>query len=548
LTELKEPVVQKSKRPLELVAVSRSLENWGGLLLGHRWLLGLLICLFVVESRLYTVKRFGVQEPYMDSFSEVYDYKPAVQGDWGLVLANSLRPNNEHRIVLTRWTNIGLFLLDGEKWDLLSEACFNAVLAGLLAAALLLGVGRYFTGRAFLFFAFLLVLAFGLPVSYENIIWGFQSQHFYFLLFSVVAISCTVGVEPLSRVSWIGLLAGALSCLTLASGFFGLVSILVVFGLMALRREYRSRGLALTAIICLLLLVATMPLLFGVPSDPSYRARSAVQFLSALAGNLAWPNIEPSLRGFGILIQLPFLALTLAALVRSQALPRSSYVIVGLGVFNAMIAVTLAYARGAYVPYVRYFDYNALNLVVNGAALLELGRLGLFPQVTSVWKRILFLGWVAAATAGCWLLAGQAWNHGLPDRKAELINERRAIHTFLRTHDPEVLASPDLNGTFPFDEKYAKVTASWLSDPDIYRFLPNAMKPEFGLLDNHEFLSEIRRGVLRRSDFFLVGVSLLIALVAGAMLFADRSTRDFLPTLRDWMRERWIWIQHTLTP
>lgn len=548
MSELKEPLVEKRKRPFELVALGQILANCGGFLLRHRWLLGLLVCLFVLESRFYTIKRFGVQEPFMDSFGETQDYLPVVKWDWLSVWANSLRPNSEHRIILTRWTNIGLFLLDGEKWDLLNEACFNAVIAGVLAAALLAGVGRYFTGVAFLFFAFLVVLAFGLPISYENILWGFQSQHFYFLLFSVVAISCTVGVKPLSRVSWIGLLAGAVSCLTLASGFYGLFSILSVFGLMALRREYRSRGLALTAIIGLLLLITAMPLLFGVPSDPSYRARSVVQFFWALAGNLAWPNIEPSHRVFGILIQLPFLALTLAALVRSKALPRSSYVVVGLGIFDAMIAVTLAYARGAYVPYVRYFDYNALNLVVNGAALLELGRLGLFPRVSSIWKRILFLGWTTAATAGCWLLAGQAWNHGLPDRKAELVHEQSAIHTFFRTHDPEVLASPDLNGTFPFRGEYAKVTASSLSDPDVYRFLPNAMKPELGLLDNHEFLSEIRRGALRRSDFFIVGVSLLIALVAGAMLFANRSTRDFFYTLRNWARERWIWIQHTLTP
>ena len=83
-------------------------------MLRHRWLLGLLICLLVVESRFYTIKRFGVQEPYMDSFGEIDHYRPIVKNDWALVLANSLRPNNEHRIVLTRGTNIELFLLDAK--------------------------------------------------------------------------------------------------------------------------------------------------------------------------------------------------------------------------------------------------------------------------------------------------------------------------------------------------------------------------------------------------------------------------------------------------
>jgi len=198
-----------------------------------------------------------------------------------------------------------------------------------------------------------------------------------------------------------------------------------------------------------------------------------------------------------------------------------------------MIAVTLAYARGAYVPYVRYFDYNALNLVVNGTALLELGRLQLFPRISSVWKKVMFLSWTAAAMVGCWVLAGQAWNHALPLRKAELINQRSAIQTFFRTHDPDVLASPDLKGVFPFQGEYAKATAASLSDPEAYRFLPNAMKPELSQLDNREPLSEVRRGILRRSDYFLVGVSVLIALVAAAMLLADRSIRALLLNPRD---------------
>jgi hypothetical protein len=533
LSELKAPYVQKSESLSHQVPVRQTFESRVGFFLRHRWLLGLLVCFFVVESRFYTIKRFGVQEPFMDSFSEIFDYKVAEQGDWVSVLEYSLRPNSEHRIVLTRLTNTGLFLVNGEKWDLLTEACFNAILAGLLAVTFFVGVGRYFSGLAFSFFAFLLVLAFGLPISYENIIWGFQSQHFYFILFSIAAISCVVGVKPLSRVSWFGLLAGALSCLTLASGFFGLLSVLAVSGLMAMRREYRSRSLAFTAFICVLLLIAAIPLVIGLPSDPSYRAHSLKQFVWSLAGNLAWPNIGPSLRGFGLLIQLPFLALTVAAVVRSQALPRSSYVIVGLGIFNAMIAVTLAYARGAYVPYVRYFDYNAFNLVVNGTALLELGRLGLFPRLSNGWKRIIFLGWVIAAVAGCWVLAGQAWNHDLPERKAELLHEQSAIRALFRTRDPKILASPDLKRTFPFTAENAELVASWLTDPDAYRFLPNAMKPELCSLDNREPLSEVRRAVLGRSGYFLTGVSVLMALVAVAVFLADRSIRALLLNLRE---------------
>ena len=139
----------------------RGLGNRLWRLLRNRYTLALLVCLFVINARLYTIKRFGVQEPFMDSFSEVHDYKWVAENDYGAIWRHALELHNEHRIVLTRWTNVGLFLLNHEKWDLLVEACLNAMLAGLIVAALFAGLGRYFHGRQFVFFAFLLFLSFG---------------------------------------------------------------------------------------------------------------------------------------------------------------------------------------------------------------------------------------------------------------------------------------------------------------------------------------------------------------------------------------------------
>src|ERR1700740_806655 len=106
----------------------------------------------------------------MDSFSEVHDYKAVAENDYGAVWRHALELHNEHRIILTRWTNVGLFVLNREKWDLLAEACLNAILAGLIVAALFVVLGRYFQGQRFAFFAFLLFLSFGLPLACENIL------------------------------------------------------------------------------------------------------------------------------------------------------------------------------------------------------------------------------------------------------------------------------------------------------------------------------------------------------------------------------------------
>jgi len=106
----------------------------------------------------------------MDSFSEVHDYKAAAENNYGAIWQHAFQLHNEHRIVLTRWTNVGLFVLNQGKWDLLVEACLNAILAGLVVAALFAGLGRYFEGLRFVFFAFLLLLSLGLPLACENIL------------------------------------------------------------------------------------------------------------------------------------------------------------------------------------------------------------------------------------------------------------------------------------------------------------------------------------------------------------------------------------------
>jgi hypothetical protein len=462
----------------------------------------------------------------MDSFSEMQDYKAAAENNYGAIWQHAFQLHNEHRIVLTRLTNVSLFVLNQGKWDLLVEACLNAILAGLVVAALFAGLGRYLDGQRFVFFAFLLLLAFGLPMACENILWGFQSQHFYFILFSVIAISCLVSANAGAISWWIGLGTGILACLTLGSGFYGLLAVLATCAVMALRREYRGRSLALTSGVCLALLLMNLPGLIGVQSEPEFKAHSLFQFVISLVLNLSWPNVAWSQFWTFLVIQLPGVALGVAIVRRREALPKSSYVILGLAIWNLLIMLTLAYLRGVKMPFVRYYDYNAFNVVVNGAALLELSRLGLFPAVPNSARVALFAGWFALVGLGCCQLLTEAWNQTLPARKGELIEERFAVRDLFRTGDASVLSSPALKGIFPFTQQYAAYTASLLRDPEIYRFLPNQMKPGLEFSPDNESVSKLGRLLLRRSDFVLAGVFLLLTASFGCSLFPGQLHRD----------------------
>jgi hypothetical protein len=488
--------------------------------------LAFLVCLLVINVRLFTIKRFGVQEPFMDSFSEVHDYKSVAENDYGAIWRHALELHNEHRIILTRWTNVGLFVLNQGKWDLLVEACLNAILAGLIAAALFVGLGRYFHGLQFVFFAFLLLLSFGLPIACENILWGFQSQHFYFILFSVLAISCLVTAKAGSLFWWIGLVAGILACLTLGSGFYGLLAVLVTCVVMSLRRGYRTRSLMFTSAICFVLLLMNLPGVIGVQSEPESKAHSLLQFVTSLALNLSWPNVTWYQLWSVLVIQLPSFTLAVAIVCRRETLPKSSCVILGLAVWNLLIMVTLAYLRGAYTPYVRYYDYNAFNIVVNGAALLELSRLRLFPAVPDTARMALFAGWSAVVILGCCQLFTEAWNQSLPMRKGDLIEERFAVRDLFRTGDVSVLTAPALKGIFPFTQRYAAYTATLLRDPEIYRCLPNQMKPGLEYTPDNEPMSKLGRLLLRRSDFAMVAVFLLLAASFGCSLLPGQMHRD----------------------
>ena len=176
----------------------------------------------------------------MDSFSEIQDYKAAEEGRLDKVFEHSISFHIEHRIFLTRWLNVGLFFANQERWDLLMQACVNAGLAGLCVLALIRGFGAHFVDSWYWLFGGLTTACFALPTAYENMLWGFQSQHFFFILFSVLAIPLVIRSGPLSGAWWLGIGSAACSCLSLGSGFYAPLTLVSISLLMILRRRYRQ--------------------------------------------------------------------------------------------------------------------------------------------------------------------------------------------------------------------------------------------------------------------------------------------------------------------
>jgi hypothetical protein len=207
----------------------------------------------------------------MDGYGEIWDMVSAVAGDFHQVFDNSLRPNNEHRIFFTHWMNVGLFLVNHRSWDLLLEASVNAFLSGAIAFVLLTLFRQRYGPLQRLAFGFILAFCFAIPFAYENILWGFQSHHFFFILFSIIAIYYLI-CSPILSPAWLfGFLRSVAACFSLGSGFYAALAIVGASLVAWTRRDNWTREWLILALVCLLTVLANLPFIPKVPSELSCR-------------------------------------------------------------------------------------------------------------------------------------------------------------------------------------------------------------------------------------------------------------------------------------
>jgi hypothetical protein len=307
---------------------------------------------------------------------------------------------------------------------------------------------------------------------------------------------------------------------------------------MAFRERYRRAPLWITLVAAFLIGGLYFATLVNVQSPREYRADSVRRFIEALFGNLSWPMSWPNLGGglawLSVLMWMPWIVLVVAALLRRRAIPRSSYCVIAIGLWSLAVMVTLSYLRGKYSPYVRYFDYNTVNVVANAAAIGELVRLKLYPRVASSVKSGLFGAWMAMVMIGLAQLSHVTMSDFLRARRNELLTERRAINRFLETNDADVLKGPDLHGIVPFREPFSSVLADQLRDPQIQKFLPKEMASNKIENKSRGPLTLFSRFILRHSTKLWLGSILLIVVLAVRQISGAFDAARLFST--DWWR------------
>ena len=176
------------------------------------------VLLVVFGARLLMIAKCGAAHPFSDEWVAVGErvLKPLTEGTAGP--ATFLRPQNEHRLLLTHLSSAALLVANGWQWDLRIGMVFNAAaqagIASLLFCAADSLIARRFARPAF---ALAAVAFFALPYAWINAVVAFSSQYSLHVLCSLLAIYWLSSAESNRRLA-VGSLFGLLSILTVGSG------------------------------------------------------------------------------------------------------------------------------------------------------------------------------------------------------------------------------------------------------------------------------------------------------------------------------------------
>ncbi len=417
---------------------------------------------FVLGVKLAIIAIYGNATPYWDQWdAEAYKlYRPLLEGS--LHWIDLFAAHNEHRILTTRLLHLVLLELNGKVWNPILQMQVNAVIHVASLSVLLCYLSKAFSlSNKTALFIFSAIL-FAIPFGWENTLAGFQTQFYFLLLFSFVFLWAMSAYQTYSLNWWLGVMAGGLCLVTLASGALTVLAgslILVIRRLLAKDKE----GVAISAIALLIVLaMVAISLTPSIAGHATLKAQSVPQFLKALAIVLSWPANKIGL----VIIQIPVLLLVLRIFFKKeyQAAPYFFIVAVTLWLFGQFISI--AYGRAVAVTSSRYLDLFAIGLVINFAALIIMLSQANIKHQFSYGLGIAV--WLMTVTFGFSMSAGKL-SEDLQERAKQGLEQEKNVRAYLCSGDIIHLQNkPFLFVPYPNPE----ILKSLLDNPAIRSVLP----------------------------------------------------------------------------
>ncbi|MEO6996176.1 MAG: hypothetical protein ABI273_21415, partial [Lacunisphaera sp.] len=421
---------------------------------------------FVFFVRAWLIKVWGSPLPFWDQWDAeaIGLYAPFRNGT--LRWQDLFRAHNEHHILLTRVTDLALFVAYG-GWNPWAQLLVNAILHALTAAVLAMLFWNTppprREGNAALILG--LTVLFAATCGWQNALYGFQSGVYFSNLLSVIAIAGLCGSASFGRNWWIGLVSAGLAFFSNAGGILAAVAALAV-GLLSLG-ENRRRTSSWAA-LGLIAGIVGLALLTGgsIPQHAIFHARTATNFLAVLAHCLAWPWVNNGL--YFLVMQLPLVWLVLTRSREKKPLTRSENCALALGFFGFLQAAAIAYSRGGVLsefrPLSRYQDPLLLGIVGQLVAMIIL-----FSSRIR-WIRIAGLIWCAVAMAGLIMLTETNFTLHLPFKRLQDRANLAIVRSYAATHDPAAFTrDPNFSGPHPNPRVVQRV----IDDPLLRSTLPS---------------------------------------------------------------------------
>lgn len=435
-------------------------------------------CLFgvVLGLKWATFDRFGSAMPNWDQWDAEGLELLAPWFEHDHFLQHLFTPHNEHRVVLTKLTNLALVIVDGQ-WDARTQSVTNALLHSALAVAFWLlavrlvrsvsspSVSRFPTFHlshiSAAAFWLLAVALFGLPLAWQNVLGGFHSQQYWLVLTSFAAVVALPFARAGSALWWAAVTAAILALFTMGSGLLAAAVVIAVIGFRLLRRETTLRATWPTLAVCAVLVAAGALTRVEVYYHAHMKVKTAHDFFFSLLHSLQWP-VPSGHDWLAAVLWLPWVLAAFRIFFVRDAAPvanasasrlgqaQAGQILVALGGWVLVQLLATAYARGAGAdfPSSRYMDTLTFGAMVNALCLAWL-----FPPSSvvrppsSVLRSLLLIlstAWLLTFAFGVRALLDRNLNHEMPDAKKYYVQAEAHMRGYLATDDPAHLAFPDI--------------------------------------------------------------------------------------------------------
>ena len=428
----------------------------------------LLVSLFliIVGARAIAIRYAGNLTPYADEWDgEAANLlKPYLEG--ALTTGDLFRAHNEHVIFFTRLLTLAIFNLSG-YWDVVLQMIANAILDAATVVAIAYALSRPLRGGWATAAMILSALVNSFPLSYDNILLGFNT-HFYLLLtFSFASLWFIADSRAWSPRWAAGVLFGLASFLCMASGALTLAAAIALHLLQIAcgRRGGAREWLGIAALgAATVVLAGLVP---HVSASDVYRAHSLRQFLAAVFELMSWPA-PPNL---GALMALPSALFCLRALADRPALRDPRWF--NVAAFGWILTQFAAFAAGrALIPIEnRYLDTLLIGLAVNMTSLFWLVGSDAAGGKRRIWRYAALAGWLVIVAASLLRPA-----HPLPGsmdlRRQTAEVQEKNLRSYLATGEASYLGGAPLMD-IPYSEESR--LRGLIDTPQIRAALPPAL-------------------------------------------------------------------------